>query len=210
MNRTLSSQLWLKRQEKDPYVKRARKEGFRSRSAYKIEELNIKYKLFNPGRNVLDLGSSPGGWLQIASKYCGNGSIIGVDISPIERLAGVFCIETDLYSPKAIELIRKALPEGADVVLSDMAPKATGHRSTDMLRTAGLAELALEVALNMLNPGGDFVVKIMRGGAEGEILVKLRKYFASVRHSKPKASRSNSAELFLVAKNFISDSKKND
>lgn len=182
---------------------RARKEGARSRAAYKLEELDEKFRLLAQGDTVVDLGAAPGGWSQVAArKTGGRGRVVAVDLEPFERLDGVEVLVLDLDAPESLAALRAVVPGGADVVLSDMAPRATGHRTTDMLRAARLAEVAMEAALALLKPGGRFVVKVMRGGAEADLLRTLQGSFRSVEHAKPAASRKDSAELYVVAKGF--------
>ena len=201
--RSASSSRWLIRQSKDPYVLRAKREGFRSRAAYKLLELNNQFNLISHGDTVVDFGAAPGGWSQVAANIVGDsGKVIGVDVITFEKLAGVESLIVDLNDPKALQTIKSSVPDKASIVLSDMAPKATGHRSTDNIRGAHLAEIALELALELLRPGGNFVVKIMRGGPEPALLQDLRKFFLSVEHAKPKASRKDSAELYLTARGF--------
>ncbi|MDA0654143.1 MAG: RlmE family RNA methyltransferase [Proteobacteria bacterium] len=201
--RKASSQRWLRRQEKDPYVRRARKDRARSRAAYKLEELDEQFRLLRPGDTVVDLGAAPGGWSQVAAARVGaRGAVIAVDRAPIAPIAGVTVLVADMETPEALDALCAAVGDGADVVLSDMSPATTGHRATDSLRAAALAELALAAAVAVLRRGGHLVVKVTRGGAEAELLAVLRRMFASVRHAKPPASRKDSAELYLVAKGF--------
>ncbi len=204
--RSLSSTLWLERQLNDPYVAQARREGYRSRAAYKLLEIDEKYKLFRPGQRIVDLGAAPGGWSQVAAARTGarqgRGRVIGIDLLEMDPIDGVAFRTMDFHDPEAPERLRQWLDGPADGVLSDMAANATGHRKTDHLRIVGLAELAAEFAREVLAPGGFFLAKVLQGGAEGELLVRLKREFAAVRHVKPKASRPDSAELYLLATGF--------
>ncbi len=204
--RSLSSTLWLERQLNDPYVAQAKREGYRSRAAYKLLEMSEKYKLFKPGGRIVDLGAAPGGWSQIAAREVksaeGKGRVIGIDLLEIEPIAGVEFKVMDFHDPDAPERLREWLGGDADGVMSDMAANATGHRKTDHLRIVGLAELAIEFACDVLAPGGFFVAKVLQGGSEGQLLTRLKRDFAVVRHVKPKASRADSAELYVLATGF--------
>ena len=205
-NRTLSQTRWLERQLNDPFVALAKREGFRSRAAFKIQEINEKFGIFKPGGRVVDLGAAPGGWSQIASRAVGSdhgkGCVVAIDLLPIDPISGVEFAIVDFLDPEAPDLVKKMLGGGADVVLSDMAANATGHKKTDHLKIMGLAELAIEFACEVLAPGGFFVSKVFQGGTEGELLAMLKKDFAVVRHVKPKASRAGSAELYVLATGF--------
>jgi 23S rRNA (uridine2552-2'-O)-methyltransferase len=204
--RSLSSTLWLERQLNDPYVAQAKREGFRSRAAYKLLEMAEKYKLFKPGGRIVDLGAAPGGWSQIAARGVksaeGRGRVIGIDLLEIEPIAGVEFKVMDFHDTNAPERLREWLGGPADGVMSDMAANATGHRKTDHLRIVGLAELAIDFAVSVLAPGGFFIAKVLQGGSEGELLARLKKDFAIVRHIKPKASRADSAEMYVLATGF--------
>jgi 23S rRNA (uridine2552-2'-O)-methyltransferase len=204
--RTVSSQRWLERQLNDPYVARAKREGYRSRAAYKLLELDEKFKLLKPGQRVVDLGAAPGGWSQIAARKVGSaegrGRVVGIDLLPIEPLAGAEFIELDFLAPEAPERLIERLGGPADIVLSDMAANATGHKKTDHLRIVGLAEAAAEFARSVLAPGGAFVSKVLQGGTEGALLDDLKRDFSTVRHVKPAASRADSAELYVLATGF--------
>jgi 23S rRNA (uridine2552-2'-O)-methyltransferase len=204
--RSLSSTLWLERQLNDPYVARARLEGYRSRAAYKLIEIDDKYRLFKPGGRIVDLGAAPGGWSQIAADRVrakeGKGRVIGIDLLEIEPVAGVEFRVMDFHDPAAPDLLQAWLDGPADGVMSDMAANATGHRKTDHLRIVGLAELAVDFACNTLAPGGFFLAKVFQGGSEGDLLARLKRDFASVRHLKPKASRADSAEMYVLATGF--------
>jgi 23S rRNA (uridine2552-2'-O)-methyltransferase len=204
--RTPGSARWLERQLNDPYVAQARREGYRSRAAYKLIELDDKYKLLKPGERIIDLGAAPGGWSQVAAARVGpregRGRVIAVDLLEMDPIEGVEFRQMDFHDPEAPGRLREWLVGLADGVLSDMAANATGHRKTDQLRIIGLVELAADFASEVLAPGGFFLAKVLQGGAEGELLARLKREFASVRHLKPKASRADSAELYLLATGF--------
>jgi 23S rRNA (uridine2552-2'-O)-methyltransferase len=198
-----SSTRWLARQLNDPYVAEAKAKGYRSRAAFKLIELDDKFHFLKPGARVLDLGAAPGGWSQIARARVGaKGSVVSSDILEMEPLAGVHVLKLDMMAEDAPVAIRQALEGPADVVLSDMAAPTTGHRATDHLRTTALIEAALELASEVLAPGGAFVGKVFQGGAAPELLARLKKSFRDVRHVKPPASRAQSVELYLVALGF--------
>jgi 23S rRNA (uridine2552-2'-O)-methyltransferase len=201
--RKLSSQRWLERQLNDPYVRAAKQEGWRSRAAFKLIELDAKFHFLKKGARVLDLGAAPGGWSQVAAKRIGEGGrIVAADILEIEPLAGVTVLQCDLLDPEAPARLKEALGGPADVVLTDMAAPTTGHRATDHLRTVALFEAALDVAEDVLKPGGAFVGKVFQGGASGDLLARVKRLFRDVKHVKPPASRSESVELYLVATGF--------
>jgi len=204
--RSLSSTLWLQRQLNDPYVAQARREGYRSRAAYKLLEIAEKYRLFRPGQRIVDLGAAPGGWSQVAAAQTGadegRGRVIAIDLLEMDPIEGVEFRAMDFHAPEAPGWLRERLGGPADGVLSDMAANATGHRKTDQLRIVGLVELAAEFARELLAPGGFFLAKVLQGGTEGELLAELKREFAGVRHVKPKASRTDSAELYLLATGF--------
>lgn len=199
--RKLSSQLWLQRQLNDPYVARAKAEGYRSRAAYKLIELDERFRLLSKGARIVDLGCAPGGWLQVAAKK-GAGRIVGIDYLPTGPVAGVEILELDFLDDAAPARLKAALGGEADLVLSDMAAPTTGHKATDHLRVVALAEAALDFAIDVLAPGGSFVCKVFQGGTEGELLARLKANFAAVKHAKPKASRAESAEVYVVATGF--------
>ena len=204
--RTASSTRWLERQLNDPYVARAHAEGYRSRSAFKLIELDDKYRLLAPGRRVLDLGAAPGGWSQVAAARVKSSDarplVVAVDYLDMAPIPGVAVLKLDFLDEAAPDAIRAALGGPADLVLSDMAAPTTGHRQTDHLRTIALCEAAADFAATVLKPGGDFVAKAFRGGTEGELLARLKRDFKTVHHVKPPASRQESVELYLVAKGF--------
>ncbi|WP_046863702.1 RlmE family RNA methyltransferase [Microvirga massiliensis] len=204
--RTLSSQKWLERQINDPYVARAKREGYRSRAAYKLIEIDQKYKVLRPGQRIVDLGAAPGGWSQVAARKIGlgegRGRIVAIDLLPMEPLAGVDFLELDFLDEKAPEILVSRLGGEADLVMSDMAANTTGHKKTDHLRIMGLAEMAADFARQVLAPGGAFLAKVFQGGTEGSLLTALKQDFAQVRHVKPAASRADSAELYVLATGF--------
>ena len=205
--RTLSSRTWLERQISDPYVVRARREGLRSRAAYKLAEIDDKYRVLKPGARVVDLGAAPGGWSEIAAQRGGakernKGRVIAQDILDMKPISGVEFLHLDFLDPSAPDRLKAMLGGNADVVLSDMAANTTGHRQTDHLRIMALAEAAAMFAREVLADGGAFVCKVLQGGTEAKILVELKRDFESVRHVKPPASRSDSAELYLLARGF--------
>ena len=203
--RSASSRAWLTRQISDPYVERAKREGFRSRAAFKLAEIDDRYKLLKPGARVVDLGAAPGGWSEIAARRVGDkGRVIALDILDMKPVAGVEFLQLDFLDPSAPARLEAMLGRGekAHVVLSDMAANATGHRQTDHFRIMALAEAAADYARQVLAPGGAFVCKVLQGGTEAALLAELKREFASVKHVKPPASRSDSAELYLLAQGF--------
>ena len=205
--RTASSRRWLERQLNDPYVAAAQREGWRSRAAYKLIEMDDKYRFLKPGQSIVDLGAAPGGWSQVAAKRVqsveGRGRVVAIDISEMEPLAGVEVLHLDFMDPKAPDELKARLSAGrADAVLSDMAAPTFGHTKTDHLRIMALAEAAAEFAREVLSPNGTFLAKVFQGGAEHELLAMLKRDFAKVRHVKPPASRSDSAELYVLATGF--------
>ncbi len=199
--RTTSQQAWLKRQLNDPYVVAARAQGFRSRAAFKLIELDDRYKLITKGARVVDLGAAPGGWTQVAIQR-GARSVVGVDLLPIDEIAGATLLQGDFHDPDMPARLAELLGGQADIVLSDMAPNTSGHAPTDHLRIMALAELALDFATQILAPGGAFVTKLFQGGSERTMLTTLKQRFATVRHAKPPASRKDSSELYVVATGF--------
>jgi 23S rRNA (uridine2552-2'-O)-methyltransferase len=201
--RSLSSQKWLERQLNDPYVARAKREGYRSRAAYKLLEIDEKYRILKPGQRVVDLGAAPGGWSQIAARVVGaKGKVVGIDLLPIDPMPGVEFIELDFLDESAPGRLIEVLGGPADVVMSDMAANTTGHKKTDHLRIIGLAEAAIYFAREILAPGGAFIAKVFQGGTENQLLADLKRDFAVVRHVKPAASRADSAELYVMATGF--------
>lgn len=195
-----SSRQWLARQLNDPYVHAAKSEGYRSRAAFKLLELDDKFHFLKKGARVLDLGAAPGGWSQVA--VAKGARVVAADILPMEPLAGVTVLEADLTDPDVPLKVREALGGPADLVLTDMAAPTTGHRVTDHLRTTALAEIALDVAQENLRPGGVFVAKVFQGGAGQALLERIKRSFRNVKHVKPPASRADSVELYLVAMDF--------
>jgi 23S rRNA (uridine2552-2'-O)-methyltransferase len=203
--RTQASRRWLERQLNDPFVARAKREGLRSRAAFKLMEIDDKAKLLKPGAKVVDLGAAPGGWSQVAAKRvrAGNGGrVVAIDLLAMDPLSGVDFLQLDFLDPDAPERLKALLGGPADVVLTDMAANATGHRATDHLKIMGLAEAAAEFAREVLKPGGAFLAKVLQGGTEVELLASLKRDFASVKHVKPAASRSDSAELYVLATGY--------
>ena len=205
--RKLSSTRWLERQLNDPFVREANRLGYRSRAAFKIQEIHEKFNIFQPGQCVLDLGAAPGGWSQIASQYVykgqQRGQVLAVDILPINSLSEVDSLQLDIFQEDSLDLIKaKMIKPEADVILSDMAPSTTGHKSTDHLRIIALLENALDITENLLADGGVFVGKVFRGGTESDILKRMKIKFQNVKHIKPKSSRANSTELYVVGLNY--------
>ena len=201
--RKLSSKLWLERQLNDPYVARAKREGFRSRAAYKLIEIDDKARVLKKGMRVIDLGAAPGGWSQVAARRVGaQGRVVAIDVLPMDAIAGVDFAQLDFLSVDAPEKLRVMLGGPADVVLSDMAANATGHAKTDHLKIMGLVEAAADFAREVLAPGGSFLAKVLQGGTEAALLTALKRDFKSVKHVKPAASRSDSAELYLLATGY--------
>lgn len=205
--RSASSARWLERQLNDPYVAASKREGFRSRAAYKLKEIDARYHIFKAGQRVIDLGAAPGGWSQISAAVVksaeGKGQVLAIDYLDIEPIAGVEILELDFTSPLAEDTLKARLRDGgADVVLSDMAAPTIGHAKTDHMRIMALAEQAAAFAADVLAPGGVFLCKVLQGGTERDLLDFLKKNFSIVRHVKPPASRSGSAELYVLASGF--------
>jgi len=204
--RTPSSRAWLERQLNDPYVARAKREGYRSRAAFKLAEIDDKHRILKSGDRVVDLGAAPGGWSQVAANRvgaeAGKGKVIAIDVLEMVPVPGVAFLHLDFLAPDAPERLKAALGGPADVVLSDMAANATGHRKTDHLKTMALVEAAAEFALEVLAPGGAFLAKVLQGGTEASLLAMLKRRFASVKHLKPAASRADSAEMYVLAVGF--------
>jgi 23S rRNA (uridine2552-2'-O)-methyltransferase len=204
--RTLSSKLWLERQLNDPYVARARREGFRSRAAYKLIEIDDKQNLLRFGASVVDLGAAPGGWSQVAAKRIGlangKGRVVAIDLLEMPEIAGVAFAQLDFLSPDAPKRLIAMMEGRADIVMSDMAANTTGHRKTDQLRMVGLLETAAAFAAEVLKPGGTFLAKAFQSGADAELMVQLKRDYASVRHVKPAASRQDSSERYVLATGF--------
>jgi 23S rRNA (uridine2552-2'-O)-methyltransferase len=204
--RSLSSKRWLERQLNDPYVARAKREGFRARAAFKLFEIDDRHRLLKPGARVVDLGAAPGGWSQVAAKRVGaaegRGRVVAIDRLDMAAIAGVEFVQLDFLDPQAPDKIAALLGGPADLVLSDMAANASGHRRTDHLKIMALAEAAADFARAVLAPGGAFLCKVLQGGTEATLLGALKRDFASVKHVKPAASRTDSAELYLLATGF--------
>ncbi len=200
--RPLSSTRWLGRQLNDPYVAEAKRRGYRSRAAFKLIEMDDKLRLLRPGARVVDLGAAPGGWTQVAAQRVKGGQVVALDVLEMDPVAGATVLCADFYAPEALAQLRGALGGPADLVLSDMAPPTTGEPDTDHLRIMSLAEVSLAFALEVLKPGGSFVVKLRQGAGEQEFFAGLRRHFATVRRIKPPASRPESSELYVVATGF--------
>ena len=205
--RKIASTRWLQRQLNDPYVEEAKRQGYRSRAAFKLAEIDDKYHLLKPGLTVVDLGAAPGGWSQIAAQRvgltAGKGKVVALDLVAMEPVQGVIQLTVDMTDGDSPERIREALDgKPADVVLSDMHAPAIGHKSTDHLRIMSLVEAALDLAEEILAPGGAFLCKVLQGGADKELVARLNRSFAKVRHVKPKASRADSAEMYVLATGF--------
>ena len=206
-----SSGSWYERQQRDPYVQRARKEGYRGRAAFKIIEIDDRYRFLVPGARVVDLGCAPGGWCQVAVSRVNalgekpgkaRGRVIGVDLQEVEPVAGAEILQLDFLDEGADETLKAALGGQADVVMSDMAAPTSGHRQTDHLKIMALAEAAAYFAFDVLAEGGTFLAKVLQGGTEAELLALLKRRFAKVQHFKPPSSRKDSAEMFVVATGF--------
>lgn len=199
--RTTSSSRWLQRQLNDPYVAKAKRDGYRSRAAYKIIELDEKFKFLKTGRHVVDLGAAPGGWSQVAVQKCGEGNVAGIDLLEIPPVPGAILLQMDFMDDAAPQALKDIMGD-VDIVLSDMAPNASGQPNLDHMRILILVEAAFEFALEVLKPGGVFVAKVWQGGTENKLLDRMKKHFISVKHAKPKSSRQDSAETFVVAVGF--------
>ena len=201
-----SSRRWLERHMNDPYVQRSKAEGYRSRAAYKLLEIDEKYKLLGPGKRVIDLGAAPGGWCQVAAARTASTDqhplVVGIDYLEVDPIPGAVLLQMDFLDDAAPARLMEALGGEPDVVLSDMAAPTTGHRRTDHLRTMHLCEVAADFAISVLKPGGHFLAKTFQGGTETELLARLKQNFRSVHHVKPPASRDESVELYLLARDF--------
>jgi 23S rRNA (uridine2552-2'-O)-methyltransferase len=205
--RTVSQRAWLERQLNDPYVAEARRQGYRSRAAFKLTEIDDKYRFLKPGGVIVDLGAAPGGWSQVAAQRVksvdGKGRVVAIDMHGMDELPGVTIFKHDFLADDAVALLIKALDGSkADAVISDMAAHATGHRQTDHIQIMELAEAGFEFARDVLKPGGVYLAKVLRGGTEGDLLKRMKSSFATVRHVKPMASRDDSAELFVLATGY--------
>ncbi|MEL7539899.1 MAG: RlmE family RNA methyltransferase [Pseudomonadota bacterium] len=196
-----SSKKWIERQLSDPYVQKAQMEGYRARAAYKLLELDAQMKLLRSGMRVVDLGCAPGGWLQVCVRK-GVSEVVGIDLLPVEPVPGALIVQGDVNVPEDVAEMMSGLSGAPDLVLSDMAANTTGHKQTDSLRTAALADMGLEFAITHLRPGGAFCSKVFQGGATQDMMARLKQQFKTVKHTKPPASRAGSPELFVVAKGF--------
>jgi len=200
--RTAQSTRWLTRQLNDPYVKRAKAEGYRSRAAYKLIELDEKFQLLRGARHIVDLGMAPGGWAQVLRRQAPKAAVVGIDLLPVDPIDGVTIFEMDFMADDAPDKLMAALGEAPDLVLSDMAANTVGHQQTDHLRTMGLVEAAADFAMQVLKPGGAFVSKVFAGGTDDVLLRQLKAAFRTVKHAKPPSSRKGSVEWFVVAQGF--------
>ncbi|MDX3901515.1 MAG: RlmE family RNA methyltransferase [Sphingobium sp.] len=200
--RTAQSTRWLERQLNDPYVRKAKAEGYRSRAAFKLIELDEKFHFVKGSRHVVDLGVAPGGWAQVVKKLCPKAAVVGIDLLPVDPLPDVTLFQMDFMDDKAPDLLREALGDAPDLIISDMAANTVGHAQTDHLRTMGLVEAAVWFAIDNLQKGGSFVAKVFAGGTDGEMLALLKKHFTTVKHAKPPASRKGSVEWYVVAQGF--------
>jgi 23S rRNA (uridine2552-2'-O)-methyltransferase len=200
--RTPQSNRWLERQLNDPYVKRAKAEGYRSRAAYKLIELDEKFAFVKRAKKVIDLGLAPGGWSQVVRRQAPKAAIVGIDLLPVDPIDGVEILQMDFMDDAAPDALIEALGGRPDLVLSDMAANTVGHPQTDALRTLGLVEAALDFAVQVLEPGGAFVAKVFAGGADSQLVAEMKRNFATVKHAKPPASRKGSVEWFVVAQGF--------
>ena len=200
--RSASSARWLTRQINDPYVKRAKDEGYRSRAAYKLAELDDRFALLKGVKAVIDLGIAPGGWAQIVARRAPAAAIVGIDLLPVDPLPNVTLFQMDFMADEAPAVLTEALGRAPDLVLSDMAANTVGHKQTDHLRTMGLVEAAADFAIQALAPGGGFVAKVLAGGTDPVLLALLKRHFANVKHAKPPASRKGSSEWYVIAQGF--------
>jgi 23S rRNA (uridine2552-2'-O)-methyltransferase len=200
--RSAQSVRWLERQLNDPYVKRARAEGYRSRAAYKLLELDERFALLKGVRRVIDLGIAPGGWAQVVRKTIPAATVVGIDLLPVDPIEGVTILQLDFMLEQAPRLLSEALGGPADLVLSDMAANTVGHTQTDHLRTMALVEAGTAFAAEVLRPGGAYVAKVLAGGADHDLVAELKRLFSTVKHAKPPASRKDSSEWYVVAQGF--------
>ncbi|MEZ5710194.1 MAG: RlmE family RNA methyltransferase [Blastomonas sp.] len=200
--RTASSNRWLERQLNDPYVKRAKAEGYRSRAAYKLIELDEKFRLVRRARHVVDLGIAPGGWTQLVRKLSPSARVVGIDLLPVDPIEDVTIFQMDFMDDAAPEKLVAALGEKPDLVMSDMAANTVGHKQTDHLRTMGLVEAAAHFAIENLKPDGAFIAKVLAGGTDNTLLTLLKRHFRTVKHAKPPASRKGSSEWYVIAQGF--------
>ncbi|MCJ8158089.1 RlmE family RNA methyltransferase [Sphingomonas sp. LaA6.9] len=200
--RTAASTRWLERQLNDPYVRKARAEGYRSRAAYKLIELDEKFGLLRGAKRIVDLGIAPGGWSQVARKKVPGAAIVGIDLLPTDPIDGVTIFQMDFMDERAPERLNEALGGPADLVMSDMAANTVGHTQTDHLRTMALVEAGAYFAVDVLEPGGAYVAKVFAGGTDHELLAMLKRNFTTVKHAKPPASRKDSSEWYVIAQGF--------
>lgn len=200
--RTSQSVRWLERQLNDPYVKRAKAEGYRSRAAYKLIELDEKFDMLKGAKRVVDLGIAPGGWSQVVRRKLPKAAVVGIDLLPVDPIDGVTIFQMDFMDDAAPDRLMEALGGAPDLVMSDMAANTVGHAQTDALRTMGLVETALDFAIRNLAPGGVFVAKVFAGGADSDLVAQMKRNFATVKHAKPPSSRKGSVEWFVVAQGF--------
>jgi len=200
--RTASSTRWLERQLNDPYVKQAKAEGYRSRAAYKLAELDDRFALLKTAQRVIDLGIAPGGWSQIVRKRAPKAAVAGIDLLPTELIEGVTILQMDFMADDAPDQLKAALGGPAELVLSDMAANTVGHPQTDHLRTMGLVEAGMAFATEVLRPGGAYVAKVLAGGTDNALLAELKRHFTTVKHAKPPASRKDSSEWYVIAQGF--------
>lgn len=200
--RKVGSTKWLERQLNDPYVKRARAEGYRSRAAYKLIELDERFDFLKGTARIVDLGIAPGGWTQVVRQRLPKAVVVGIDLLPTDPIEGATILQMDFMDDKAPQMLSEALGGPADLVLSDMAANTVGHPQTDHLRTMGLVEAGLEFAAQVLRPGGAFVAKVLAGGADSALVAQLKRQFTTVKHAKPPASRKGSSEWYVVAQGF--------
>lgn len=200
--RTAQSTRWLERQLNDPYVKRAKAEGYRSRAAYKLTELDERFGFLKGSRRIIDLGIAPGGWTQVVRRMVPRAAVVGIDLLPVDPIDGATIFQMDFMDDAAPDRLIEALGGAPDLILSDMAANTVGHPQTDALRTMGLVETALDFALNTLEPGGAFVAKVFAGGADAELVAAMKRAFTTVKHAKPPASRKGSVEWYVVAQGF--------
>ena len=201
-NRSAQSTRWLERQLNDPYVRRAKAEGYRSRAAYKLTELDERFGLLTGAKRVVDLGIAPGGWSQVVRRRIPKAAVVGIDLLPVDPIDGVTIFEHDFMDDAAPGMLIDALGGAPDLVLSDMAANTVGHPQTDALRTMALVETAFAFAIEVLAPGGTFVAKVFAGGADSSLVAEMKRHFTTVKHAKPPASRKGSVEWFVVAQGF--------
>ncbi len=200
--RTAASTRWLERQLNDPYVRKAKAEGYRSRAAYKLTELDERFHFLRGARRVIDLGIAPGGWTQVVRRVCPQAAVVGIDLLPTDPIDGAIILQMDFMAEEAPALLAEALGGPADIVLSDMAANTVGHQQTDHLRTMALVEAGCQFASEVLRPGGTFVAKVLAGGADHSLVAELKRLFTTVKHAKPPASRKDSSEWYVIAQGF--------